>query len=139
MSQKACLRLVSRGRTSKEIALETGLTPQTVDTYLKTAMSKLGAASRREAARCLEKYELSQELGSQPPGLVTNGFVKQSHNTAEAVVGNLWWRPPPLGGSLNTLSGSQRTFAVLRIAAISLAAVLALTLVIAGVLQTFRP
>jgi len=51
--QKRCLRLVAANRTSKEIAIEVGLTPMTVDQYLSRATAQLGAANRREAARIL--------------------------------------------------------------------------------------
>lgn len=57
--QKTCLRLVGRGMSSKEIAQETGLAPQTVDTYVKAAMAKLGASNRRDAARLLGAAEAS--------------------------------------------------------------------------------
>src|SRR4051794_12030891 len=62
-SQKICLRRVGSGMSSKEIAIETGWAPQTVDTYIKAAMARLGASNRREAARLLAHAELSQKLG----------------------------------------------------------------------------
>lgn len=137
-SQKTCLRLVARGMTSKEIAQATGLAPQTVDTYLKVAMSRLGAATRRDAARCLLEQEVSHNLGS-PPGAVAASVEYCDDRVATRKRG---WISllvlPPLGGTVNELSASQKTYAVLRVAAISVAAVFALTLAVAGILETFR-
>jgi len=41
-----CLRLSSRGRTSEAIAAESGYAVDTVNTYIKTAIKKLGASNR---------------------------------------------------------------------------------------------
>lgn len=50
--QSECLRLVwERQATSKEIALDLGISKKTVDEYLAQAVRALGAADRREAAR----------------------------------------------------------------------------------------
>lgn len=136
--QKTCLRLVARGMTSKEIAQATGLSPQTVDTYIKAAMSRLNATSRREAARLLGQHEVSQELGS-PSALVVPAPVDGNTRGAAEIRGRMGMLiPPPLGGTVNELDATQRTFAVLKVAALSAAIVFALTLLIAGMLQTFR-
>lgn len=47
------LRLLSAGRTSKEIASELGRSHLTVDTHVKTLLRKLGCGSRREAMALL--------------------------------------------------------------------------------------
>lgn len=69
--ERDCLRLVARGMSSKEIALQLGLSPLTVDGYLKEAVRTLGAASRRDAARMLAAHESDapQNLGGDPPAL----------------------------------------------------------------------
>ncbi len=69
--ERDCLRLVARGMSSKEIALELGLSPLTVDGYLKEAVRTLGAATRREAARMLIAHEgdAPQNLGADPAPL----------------------------------------------------------------------
>ncbi len=46
--QKNCLRLVGRGMSSKEIAKATGLTPQTVHTYVKEIYRRSGVRSRAQ-------------------------------------------------------------------------------------------
>lgn len=137
-SQKACLRLVARGMTSKEIAQATGLAPQTVDTYLKLAMGRLQAPTRRDAARQLAQHELSHNLGSPPPTVAASSdrCDEQGASRKRRWVSVLV--PPPLGGTVNDLNIAQRTFAILRVAAICAAAVFALTLAVAGMLETFR-
>lgn len=69
--ERACLRLVARGHSSKEIGVELGISHHTVDLYLKRAIKALEASDRRDAARQLEHYEISgnQGLVTQPPEL----------------------------------------------------------------------
>lgn len=124
--------------TSKEIAQVTGLAPQTVDTYLKMAMSRLSAPTRRDAARKLLQQELSQQLGSPP---LTIAATSARGDQGDATRNRGWFQtlaPPRLGGTVNDLDSTQRTYAVLKVAAISAAVVIALTLLIAGMLETFR-
>jgi hypothetical protein len=124
--------------SSKEIALETGLSPQTVDTYIKTAMGRLGTSSRREAARKLAAEELSQKSGS-PPNPLESGSGNENSGVAAgsgSVPGKLVLLP--FGGRINDLPSAQRTYAVLKVAAVSAVMVIALALLIAGVMQTFR-
>lgn len=133
-----CLRLVAQGMTSKEIAQQTGLSHQTVDTYLKTAMAKLKASNRRDAARALAEFEQSQKLGSPSPAVDPIPEVPDDQPTVRAAGWVSVIAPPPLGGTSNELSTTQRTFAVLKVAALSAAILIALTLLIAGFMQTFR-
>jgi DNA-binding CsgD family transcriptional regulator len=66
--ERDCLRLVGRGMSSKEIALALGLSPLTVDGYLKEAVRTLGVSGRREAARVLASHEdLSPQEEIAPP------------------------------------------------------------------------
>lgn len=124
--------------SSKEIALTVHLSPQTVDTYIKGAMAKLGAENRREAARMLVAWETSQELGSPSEPLAAVAETDEQADTA----GGAGWRtmllPPPLGGSRNDMNSAGKTLAVLKVAAIAGIVVLALALSIAGTLYTFR-
>ncbi len=59
---KECLRLVAQLKDSNEIALELGISPNTVNGYLAEARTILGAVSSRQAARALLDHE-----GSPPP------------------------------------------------------------------------
>jgi DNA-binding CsgD family transcriptional regulator len=49
--QRKCLELVAQLKSSKQIALELGISPKTVDSYLTTATQLLGATDRRHAAQ----------------------------------------------------------------------------------------
>lgn len=135
--QRQCLRLVGRGMSSKEIAIETGLTPLTVDTYLKAAISKLGVSNRREAARMFAEMEASRGLGSPSP-MVAASLPEPQSRDATAAGG---WRHhvalPPLGGRWNELDWVARTFAILRIATVSAVVVIAIALLVAAAMATF--
>lgn len=135
--QKDCLRLVGRGMSSKEIAIETGLSPNSVDTYLKAAMSSLGVANRRDAARLLGSHEASQHLGSPTPAVAA--VLARPQSGATIVGGGAGMLSLPLlGGRPNHLSAAAKTFAVLRIAAVSAVVVVAIALLIVALFRTFR-
>ena len=130
--QRRCLRLVARGRQTKEIAIELGLAPNTVDTYLRQAIRTLGVMTRFEAARLLEsnEAEISQDLRYQPP-VVANPGASAMHAAPESDANSAlsgvvqerhppfdpkgisrpvrWWRrlPGPWGGQ-NDLTIRQR-------------------------------
>lgn len=137
-SQRNCLRLVAQGMSTKEIARETGLSPASVDTYLKQANSILGASNRRDAARTLLRLETSQKSGSPPQALPNPvGLGPQITATGETSWRH-WSRLPSVGGSDNDLSWQLKTLHILQIAVVSAAVVLALTLTIAGFLRLLR-
>jgi DNA-binding CsgD family transcriptional regulator len=66
--QLDCLRLVDQHLSSKEIAVELGISPHTVDQRIRQALHTLGVPRRAQAARlvaqCTEPY---QRLIHQPP------------------------------------------------------------------------
>lgn len=71
-AQKACLRLVFRQKSSKDIAKQLGTSPHTVDNHIKSAIQKLSVKNRGEAALLLAEYEeifQRRELASQLPVL----------------------------------------------------------------------
>jgi DNA-binding CsgD family transcriptional regulator len=61
--EKECLRLVAQLMTSKQIALQLGISKHTVDERIERACRRIGAPGRYEAARILA----SHESGSAPP------------------------------------------------------------------------
>lgn len=70
--QKACLRLVRDGFTTKEIAARIGASPDAIDKSIKLAMAKLGTDRRSVAARMLDRHEgvgWVQPLDPQLPDL----------------------------------------------------------------------
>ena len=138
--QKACLRLVAQGMSSKEIAKALDLTPHTVDTYLKASMARLGATNRRDAARMFvasEAEEGSQNLGSPTQALADPAPGPDQGDAAGGPARFSWFRLPPVGGGFHDLSWSQKTFHALQVAAISTAVVVAIALTIAGLFETF--
>ncbi|MEG8027687.1 helix-turn-helix transcriptional regulator [Sphingomonas aerolata] len=142
-SQKTCLRLVARGQTSKEIAQQTGLTPSTIDTYLKSASASLGTANRREAARKFAEIEESQRLGSQSPLLsLPDPASDEGAEQRGTDVRNHWIRtvvtPPPIGGSINDLTPSSRLIAMFKIACLMAAIMAGLTLFSIGMIRLFN-
>jgi DNA-binding CsgD family transcriptional regulator len=135
--QKNCLRLVGQGMSSKEIAKATGLTPQTVDTYVKAGMARLGVANRRDAARALAAFELSQQSGSPPPALARRPAPADAHPHTGGTGWRQWLRLPPVGGGYSDLTWTQKSYQALLVAVVAAAVVIALALALAGLLQTF--
>jgi DNA-binding CsgD family transcriptional regulator len=74
--QRICLRLVSAGLTSKEIAPHLGIEPGSVDQHIKAAMRILGVGDRRTAARLLADHEgrTTQQLVYQPPEIAAGSW-----------------------------------------------------------------
>ncbi|MEG3153607.1 helix-turn-helix transcriptional regulator [Sphingomonas sp. RB1R13] len=66
--QADCLRLVAQHLSSKEIALQHGISPHTVDQRIRGALQVLGVERRSQAARMLiEGDQRSGALQPQPP------------------------------------------------------------------------
>jgi len=114
--ERECLRLVSRDRSSKQIGLELGISPHTVDVRLKRAIRLLGVASRFDAARLLAEDESGvftsyQPLVSQPPPLpsAASDVLKDPRRSDGAGTR----RPLPFlrqGRRSNDLTPAQRLF-----------------------------
>ena len=71
--ERQCLRLVLTGRNSKEIAIQLGISPHTVDARLRSAIRTFGVSTRFQAARALAEAEgaASQPLISQPDAIAS--------------------------------------------------------------------
>lgn len=65
--QRECLRLVTKDRSTKEIARELGISPETVNNHLKAAMGTLRISSRFTAARAFREFEQIDLLEASPP------------------------------------------------------------------------
>ena len=61
-AQRACLRLVLTHHNSKEIAALLGVSPSAIDKRIERAVQVLGAGSRFEAARLLQRHETAGDL-----------------------------------------------------------------------------
>jgi DNA-binding CsgD family transcriptional regulator len=55
------LQLLARYRTSKEIGATLGISAYAVDQRIRSAVAKLNASSRREAASLFREWELKTE------------------------------------------------------------------------------
>jgi DNA-binding CsgD family transcriptional regulator len=64
--ERQCLRLVAQNRSSKEIAVELGISKASVDTYCNRARAKLGAANRRAAARLVAESDPAAAPATPP-------------------------------------------------------------------------
>jgi DNA-binding CsgD family transcriptional regulator len=152
-SQKTCLRLVHAGQTSKEIARQTGLTPQTVDQYMSRAVALLGAANRYQAAKWLADAEAGPIKVSEfsPQGIAPDPFstapmtaptsglnVEQSANDDgferprnTSTLADLF-KLPPVGGKRHELDWVGRTAVVFRVAIAAIVAAAGLVAVTRG-------
>lgn len=85
--QKECLRLVARGFQSRAIARELGISSLRVDKHIAEARRILGTASRGDAAKLLQAWELQLETSNQDiswgaPPLALPGTVRLPSNDA---------------------------------------------------------
>ena len=129
--------MVARGMSSKEIAIDTGLSPRSVDTYLTDAMAVLGASNRREAARIFARDTGSQESRSQPEPLA--GPSETPADQPRAGWPGLWHMlvPIPVGGSLNSLNVAQKMLMAARVGITGVVLLLAILTVFMGLLTVF--
>jgi DNA-binding CsgD family transcriptional regulator len=125
-SQIRCLRLVGQGMSSKEIALETGLSPRTVDQYVNRAASTLGASSRREAARILNLVEAaeSKKMQLQSQGVADlrdDGSLDASggDRVAQENAARIFSWLPPLGGKRHDLNATETIGEIVKAALIA--------------------
>jgi len=84
--ERECLRLVAQLMTSKQIALQLGISKHTVDERIERARRRIGARGRSEAARMLASYEARLigppiESGPYPMGLVDSPAATPSDAT----------------------------------------------------------
>jgi DNA-binding CsgD family transcriptional regulator len=140
--QKDCVRLVSDGYTSKQIAQFLSISPSTVDNHIRSALRVLDVETRAEAARALKRLETSQRLTSQPQSIAHIEFYTQSSSptaakSAENPHPTKAWAVVPVGGVQNNLNVGGRTIAILQVAGISLMALLGLSILLAGALHVF--
>lgn len=85
-TERACLRLVDQGLNSKEIARAIDRKPNSVDTWLRSAVRKLGVRNRFQAAKLLVEAENSLE--NQQASDVSNLRSQVSHIPASGLSGD---------------------------------------------------
>lgn len=138
--QRACLRLVAKGYTSKEIGRQLEISPATVDSHVRAILDTLQVETRAEAARRLAAVEApGQPLTSQSAELAGRSDVEPMLSPADRDGWAFWLRMiPPLGGVPHDLSWDRRLLAILRVAVAGFVAMLVLTLAIIVLLWLLR-
>jgi DNA-binding CsgD family transcriptional regulator len=144
--QKACLRLVDDHHTSKEIARILGISPFTVDQRLDAARRKLGAASRKDAAKIFvrieqggiseplvyeaQRLEASRigDISASSPGRAEEAFAKFSSLISV----------PPIGGERHELSKRKILVQSLNIAFFSTLVIAFVVLILTGIMRLFE-
>jgi DNA-binding CsgD family transcriptional regulator len=139
--QRDCLMLVAQGYTSKEIGRLLELSPSTVDNHILAAVQTLDAPSRAAAGRILATHADGQKLPSQSESLVEHSFSATVPSDAPtwswSRLGRQALTLPPIGGQRNELDWTEKTIRIIHIATVSLAMVVTLALVVAGVIKAF--
>ncbi len=128
--------------SSKEIARATGLSHNTVDTYIKRALPVIGASNRRDAARIVVKSEQSQKMGPPPESVVFQAdsailTSSTSHRSSNVSLSSLF-DLPKIGGGVNDLAWVERHYAIIKVAALGFSIILAITLASVGILWVFE-
>ena len=129
-TQKTCLRLVAQGLTSKQIAIETGLSPHTVNKYLERATAVLHAENRRQAAQIFIKYEEngqfdeieydSKAVAAVPQRAIFDPSIDHFRSDGTGRQRGLrLFGFPPLGGERHELEPVETASTIVRIAVIS--------------------
>ncbi|MBT2187567.1 helix-turn-helix domain-containing protein [Sphingobium nicotianae] len=136
--QRACLELVAKGFTSKEIARKLGISHSTVDNHVLAATQLLGVADRREAGRLVA--QLGQQLPRQAAGLTDEektSIVGVQEELQQQISAGLKL-VPPIGGKLNEQTLGHKTIQILSLAFLSTMVVIAMALLISGAFKAFR-
>jgi DNA-binding CsgD family transcriptional regulator len=146
--EKQCLRLVSQGFNSKEIARQLHVSEHTVDQRVRTSLRKFGVPSRKEAARLFVSFEQPQpQSGTYQPLIHQTQRLASDADPASSLaqpdrpdeqkeprqlLRRILAFGPPLGGSINELSVDGRILAMIRAAVLTGVGVVTLLLLIAG-------
>ncbi len=144
--QKACLRLVDDHHTSKEIARILGISPFTVDQRLDAARRKLGAASRKDAAKlfaAVEQGNISEPFVYEAQRLEQQriaGIPETSPNRSEPIFTRMssLVSIPPIGGERHELSKKEILVQSLNIAFFSALVIALVVVVLTGTLRLFE-
>ncbi|WP_294132963.1 helix-turn-helix transcriptional regulator [Sphingobium sp.] len=146
--EKQCLRLVSQGFNSKEIARQLHVSEHTVDQRVRTSLRKFGVPSRKEAARLFVSFDQPQaQSGTYQPLIHQTQRLASDASPASSIaqpdrpdeqmerktlLRRILAFGPPLGGSINELSFDGRILAMIRAAVLTGVGVVTLLLLIAG-------
>ena len=131
--QQQCLSLVAEGLSTKQIARTLRLSPSTVDNHLQTAIARLGAQGRVEAARL--------HMTITPKDL--NGATRVTNQKTMASESAPWnkrlFNLPPLGGRVVYEDVAARVRRIVQISLLTLMVSLTLILTISGIVLLLEP
>jgi DNA-binding CsgD family transcriptional regulator len=159
--QKDCLRLVDQLLTSKEIARQLQISPFTVDQRLDAARRKLGATTRKEAARMFAAQELAvlsedfvyeaqaiadpSDSAKMKLSSTRNGgdFGSANKDSSRWVLyeglgseaGSLRVTMPMLGADQHDLSRAEVAAAIIKTALFSILSISAIVMVVVGLMR----
>jgi DNA-binding CsgD family transcriptional regulator len=136
--QRACLELVAKGFTSKEIGRKLGISHSTVDNHILIATQTLGVADRREAGRLVANA--GQQLPRQAPALPeadNSAILAEREALGHPATGSVRLLPP-VGGQVNEQTLGHKTMQILSIAFLSTLVVISLALIVSGAFKAFR-
>jgi DNA-binding CsgD family transcriptional regulator len=136
--QRACLELVAKGFTSKEIGRKLGISHSTVDNHILIATQTLGVADRREAGRLVANA--GQQLPRQAPALPQaedSAILAERDALGHPATGSVRLLPP-VGGQVNEQTLGHKTMQILSIAFLSTLVVISLALIVSGAFKAFR-
>ena len=135
--QRACLELVAKGFTSKEIGRMLGISYSTVDNHILLATQTLGVADRREAGRLVTAagQQLPRQAGALPEA-EESANLPEREVLSQPATGNVRLLPP-LGGQVNEQTLGHKTVQILSIAVLSTIAVVALALIVSAAFKAF--
>lgn len=144
--QKDCLQLVNEHRTSKEIARILHISPFTVDQRLDAAKAKLGARTRKEAARMFAEaggqgiyQQTIYQNGSFPHHQKEDSRVGPSNRVARTFKAfSQLVSVPPIGGKPHNLPKKEIIRQSIGIAFVGSVAVIIITIFLIGVMRLFN-
>lgn len=127
----ACLQLVAQNLTSKEIALHLGISPHTVDQRVRSALRRLEAPNRRQAARLIQSMpHQRRKVGPASSSPHSGGAGEPpSANDAFGLSDAIRFPFPTSRRPINTMSVTER---LIWIVGIAFAALVATAVYLAG-------
>lgn len=141
--QRDCLQLLARGLRVKEIAIELGISPETVKQHLASARKMMGVSSSVAAARALQTADAADFTlpvsdppngVNPPPDLVLPQHIDASNPSSrvwQRWLGPFGWLVPAHRGAANDLSLVQRSILLILLP-------LAIVMVTVGALSSYE-
>jgi DNA-binding CsgD family transcriptional regulator len=92
--EKDVVKLLLRGKSNKQIALDLGISTRTVEFHLSNIYAKLNVSSRTEVILKLAKGRLWESTGNSASDLLVNSTVDQIPGSTKNGFKSILWRSP---------------------------------------------